>query len=113
ELFDLPSAWSGVLTTGATTANFAGLAAARQWWGEQHGVDVSETGLAGLPQVPVLSSRFIHVSARKALAMLGLGRDRVTDCSGPHCSFDLQALESALQALDGDPVIVVANAGEV
>ena len=113
ELFDLPSAWSGVLTTGATTANFAGLAAARQWWGEQHGVDVSETGLAGLPQVPVLSSRFIHVSARKALAMLGLGRDRVTDCSGPHGSFDLQALESALQALDGDPVIVVANAGEV
>src|SRR5919198_4288376 len=44
ELFDLPSDWSGVLTTGATTANFTGLAAARQWWGEQHGVDVSQAG---------------------------------------------------------------------
>ena len=113
ELFDLPSTWSGVLTTGATTANFAGLAAARQWWGEEHGVDVSDAGLAGLPQVPVLSSRFIHISALKALAMLGVGRDRVTDCSGADGSFDLQALQAALKTLDGAPAIVVANAGEV
>ena len=113
ELFDLPSTWSGVLTTGATTANFAGLAAARQWWGEQHGVDVPDAGLAGLPQVPVLSSRFIHISALKALAMLGVGRDRVTDCSGADGSFDLQALQAALKTLDGAPAIVVANAGEV
>ena len=48
ELFGLPSAWSGVLTTGATVANFTGLAAARRWWGEQHGVDVEEQGLPGL-----------------------------------------------------------------
>src|ERR671934_2630924 len=81
ELFGLPARWSGVLTTGATTANFTGLAAARQWWGEQHGVDVAAAGLAGLPPMPVLSSRFIHVSALKALAMLGIGRGGVTDCS--------------------------------
>src|SRR5436309_4993337 len=31
DLFELPQDWSGVLTTGATTANFTGLAAARQW----------------------------------------------------------------------------------
>ena len=110
ELFGLPEQWSGVLTTGATTANFAALAAARQWWGEQHGVDVSEDGLSGLPQAPILSSGFIHVSARKALAMLGLGRGRVIDCSGPDGSFDLQRLE---QALDERPAIVIANAGEV
>src|SRR5919108_1512255 len=110
ELFDLPSSWSGVLTTGATTANFAGLAAARQWWGEQHGVDVSETGLAGLPQIPVLSSGFIHVSARKALAMLGIGRGQVIDCSGPGGSFDLERLDAAL---GDEPAILIANAGEV
>ena len=110
DLFGLPSGWSGVLATGATTANFTGLAAARQWWGEQHGVDVSEDGLAGLPQVPILSSRFIHVSARKALAMLGLGRHQVVDCSGPDGSFDVQRLELAL---DERPAIVIANAGEV
>jgi glutamate/tyrosine decarboxylase-like PLP-dependent enzyme len=110
DLFELPAEWSGVLTTGATTANFTGLAAARQWWGEQHGVDVSETGLAGLPQAPVLSSRFIHVSALKALAMLGLGRGQVIDCSGPDGSFDLDRLE---EALGDEPAIVIANAGEV
>ena len=37
QLFDLPAGWGGALTTGATAANFTGLAAARQWWGEQHG----------------------------------------------------------------------------
>jgi glutamate/tyrosine decarboxylase-like PLP-dependent enzyme len=110
DLFELPADWSGVLTTGATTANFTALAAARQWWGEQHGVDVSESGLAGLPQAPIISSRFIHVSALKALAMLGLGRGRVTDCSGPDGSFDLQRLEATLKE---EPAIVIANAGEV
>jgi glutamate/tyrosine decarboxylase-like PLP-dependent enzyme len=110
DLFELPAEWSGVLTTGATTANFTALAAARQWWGEQHGVDVSEAGLAGLPQAPVISSGFIHVSALKALSMLGLGRGRVIDCSGPDGSFDLQRLENAL---GGEPAIVIANAGEV
>ena len=49
ELFELPAAWGGVLTTGATMANFTALAAARHWWGERHGVDVEERGLAGLP----------------------------------------------------------------
>ena len=110
DLFDLPADWSGVLTTGATTANFTALAAARQWWGEQHGVDVTETGLAGLPQVPIISSRFIHVSALKALAMLGLGKANVIDCSGEDGSFDLDRLE---QALGDEPAIVIANAGEV
>jgi len=52
DLFDLPRDWGGVLTSGATTANFVGLACARRWWAEQHGVDVDERGFAGLPPVP-------------------------------------------------------------
>jgi glutamate/tyrosine decarboxylase-like PLP-dependent enzyme len=113
ELFELPESWSGVLTTGATMANFTGLAAGRQWWGEQQGADVSEVGLAELPPIPVLSSRFIHVSALKALAMLGIGKDRVTDCSDSEGKLEPYALEAALRGLDGRPAIVVANAGEV
>jgi glutamate/tyrosine decarboxylase-like PLP-dependent enzyme len=113
ELFELPESWSGVLTTGATMANFTGLAAARQWWGEQQGVDVSDVGLAELPPIPVLSSRFIHVSALKALAMLGIGRDRVTDCSAADGKLATSALKAALRDLGGRPAIVVANAGEV
>ena len=68
ELFGLPASWSGVLTTGATTANFTGLAAARRWWGLQHGVDVEEEGLSALPPVPVLASGHVHASAVKTRA---------------------------------------------
>jgi glutamate/tyrosine decarboxylase-like PLP-dependent enzyme len=111
ELFGLPPEWGGVLTTGATMANFTGLAAARRWWGEQHDVDVDDAGLAGLPPVPVLSSGYIHSSALKALAMLGIGRGHVQRFSRDrHGRLDLAALEAAL---DGAPAIIVANAGEV
>ena len=112
ELFELPAEWTGVMTTGATMANFVGLAAARQWWAEEHGVDPSRSGLTGLPRVPIFSSAYVHASAVKCLAMLGMGRDavRVTG-SGPAGRLDLQALEDALNALGGEPAILIANAG--
>jgi glutamate/tyrosine decarboxylase-like PLP-dependent enzyme len=113
ELFGLPVSWGGVLTTGATMANFVGLAAARQWWGERHGRDVAEHGLAGLPAVPVFSSGYVHASALKALAMLGVGRGSVAtfarDAAG---RLDVDALEEALRRLDG-PAVLVGNAGDV
>jgi glutamate/tyrosine decarboxylase-like PLP-dependent enzyme len=114
ELFGLPATWSGVLTTGATTANFTGLAAARRWWGREHGVDVEEEGLAGLPPVPVLASGYVHASAVKALTMLGVGRRQVrtfaADATG---RLETGALEEALRGLGGAPAILVGTAGEV
>jgi glutamate/tyrosine decarboxylase-like PLP-dependent enzyme len=106
DLFELPEDWDGVLTTGATMANFVGLACARRWWAEQHGVDLDERGFAGLPAVPVFSSEYVHASARKALAMLGLGRESV------HL-VDVAGLERGLAALGGAPAIVIGNAGDV
>jgi glutamate/tyrosine decarboxylase-like PLP-dependent enzyme len=112
ELFGLPAAWTGVMVTGATMANFVGLASARQWWGEQHGVDVSARGLSGLPQVPIFSSGHIHGSATKAIAMLGLGYESVrTLTTGRIGHLDLGALEKALTTTNG-PAILVATAGE-
>jgi len=114
ELFGLPQSGSGVLTTGATMANFVGLACARRWWAERHGVDIDERGFAGLPEVPILSSGYIHPSATKALAMLGIGRSRVRTFSADDSGrLDLEALERGLRDLRGEPSIVVANAGEV
>ncbi len=115
ELFDLdPGAWTGVCTTGATTASLVGLGAARQWWGEKHGADVAEAGLAGLPRPVVLTSGFVHASVIKCLAMLGIGRaccERLSvDNRG---SLDLEALEGRLASMGGQPAIVVATAGEV
>jgi len=114
DLFRLPHSWGGVLTTGATMSNFTALAAARQWWGDEHGTNIAERGMSGLPVVPVLSSDFIHASAKKALSMLGIGHEVVrllsNDATG---AFDLTALENALVGLKGAPAIVIATAGEV
>jgi glutamate/tyrosine decarboxylase-like PLP-dependent enzyme len=102
ELFELPAGWSGVMTTGATMANFVGLAAARQWWGERHGVDVAEDGFGRLPPLPVFSSGHIHASAIKCLAMLGIGRSALRTFSRDATGrLDEAALETALQELDG------------
>ena len=114
ELFGLPASWGGVLTTGATMANFTALAAARTWWARRHGVDVDLRGFAGLPAVPVLSSGYIHPSATKALAMLGIGRETVQRFARDDVGrVDLAKMETALKALSGAPAIVVGNAGEV
>lgn len=114
QLFELPAEWGGALSTGATTANLMGLAAARQWWGERHGRDVGADGLAGLPAVPVLSSGFVHPSAMKALAMLGIGRGSVRVFSRDEAGrLDLPALAAHLRGLEGEPAIVIGNAGEV
>jgi glutamate/tyrosine decarboxylase-like PLP-dependent enzyme len=114
ELFGLPSEWGGVTTTGATMANFVGLAAARQWWGETRGFDVAQEGLAGRPAIPVFSSGYVHASSTKVLGMLGMGRSALTllprDARG---RFDVDELDRRLEALGDVPAIVIGNAGEV
>jgi glutamate/tyrosine decarboxylase-like PLP-dependent enzyme len=113
-MFGLPQEWAGVLTDGATMANFVGLTAARRWWGEKHGVNVDVDGFSGLEPVPIFASDYLHSSVRKALGLLGLGRDRmeyVSDAEGG--AFDLPALERRLRELDGEPAILLATAGEV
>jgi glutamate/tyrosine decarboxylase-like PLP-dependent enzyme len=113
DLFLLPSSWGGILTSGATLANFSALAAARHWYGERHGVDVEEAGLAALPPVPVLTGGHLHPSASKAFTMLGIGRSQVRpfvrDGAG---RMDIDALGRALAELDGAPAIVAVTAGE-
>lgn len=114
ELLGLPEDWSGVMVTGASMANFVCLASARQWWGEQHGVDVSETGLSGLPQMPVLTSGFVHASTLKVLATQGVGRGNLeVFARDPVGRLDLDAFRRGLDALEGRPALVVVNAGEV
>ncbi|HYH27876.1 MAG TPA: aspartate aminotransferase family protein [Actinomycetota bacterium] len=113
DLFGLPGGWGGTIVTGGTMANYAGLAAARRWWGLRHGVDIDEQGMAGLPQAPVFSSGYVHSSAKKVVGMLGLGRQglRILARDGVG-RMDLDALRSSLDEADG-PAIVIANAGEV
>lgn len=113
QMFGLPQAWQGVMTTGATMANFVCLAAARQWYGEQLGVDVAEDGLGNLSPLRVFSSGIIHPSDVKALSMLGMGRSSVKKhVANEKSEFDLLALEGSLKELNSAPSIIIAVAGE-
>lgn len=114
QLFGLPDAFHGAFVTGATMANFAGLATARQWAGERVGRDVAETGLHGVP-IRILSAT-PHASAIKALAMLGLGRqscERVPVLPGGREAIDTGALAVKLAESSERPTIVLASAGTV
>ncbi len=113
DLFGLPATHGGVLTPSATYANLTGLAAARSWWGERHGVDVSADGLAGLPAMPVLSGGYLHPSSSKALQVLGCGRDTARILARDDAGrVDLAAMDRALTELAG-PAVLIGNAGEV
>lgn len=114
DLFGLDPGMTGYMTTGATMANYTGLAAGRQWCGEQQGLNVAQQGLTSLAPIPVFSSGLVHVTSSKALAMLGMGRGALTKLSRDAAGrLDEEALESALRARGGRPSIVIANAGEV
>lgn len=76
-LFGLPAGSGGALTTGATMANFSCLAAARHALLARAGWDVEARGLFGAPELRVIVGDEVHASLLKALALLGLGRERL------------------------------------
>ena len=76
QLLGMTTAWSGLLTDGASTSTMLALAAAR----ERTDLDVRQRGLAGRPDLPplrVYTSEHAHSSVEKAAIVLGLGRDGV------------------------------------
>jgi len=77
DMLCLPAGTGGAVVTGATMANFCGLAAARHKLLERAGWDVENEGLFGAPELTVVVSQEAHSSVIKALGMLGLGRSRV------------------------------------
>ena len=77
EVLGLPLNCGAAFVTGATMANFTGLAAARHSLLERAGWNVEENGLFGAPEITVVVSEEAHSTLFKALGLLGLGRNRV------------------------------------
>ena len=109
ELLALPAGTAGGFVSGATMANATCLAAARDAVLTGHGWDAAAQGLVGAPPVTVVVGAQVHTTVRKALGLVGLGRDRAlvlpADGQGridPH----------ALPALPG-PALVCLQAGNV
>lgn len=114
QMFGLSAAHQGSFVTGATMANFVGMALARQWVGQQQGVNVAQQGVWSLKPFKIFSGT-PHSSVYKALSMVGLGREAMTKlpCLPEREAIDVAALEEALQQQAGQPCVVVANAGTV
>ena len=113
ELLDLPRESSVGFVTGATSANFVGLAAARNALLARQGWDVEAKGLFGAPPINVLVGDDAHATVFLALRYLGLGADRVvriaTDEAGRMIAASFVA---ALKASPG-PTIAIAQAGQI
>lgn len=77
DVLELPPDSAGGFVTGATMANFTGLAAARHAILQKQGWNVETQGLFGAPPITVVVGDEVHVSLLKALSMLGLGYERV------------------------------------
>ncbi len=109
SLLGLPAQTEVGFVTGATMANFTGLAAARHAVLRTLGWDVEAQGLFGAPPITVIVGNEVHVSLLKALSMLGLGRERVVrvpaDSQGRMIAAQLPPIEG--------PTIVCAQAGNV
>lgn len=109
DILRLPTESAVGFVTNATQANFSGLAAARHALLARRGWNVETQGLFGAPPIQVVVGDEIHVSVLKALALLGLGRERVV-----HVPVDGQGRMRAdsLPPLD-DHTIVCLQAGNV
>lgn len=115
ELFGLPASFSGTFVTGATMSNFTGLAIAREWVGKHYGKSVSQEGLHAIPPVKILSCE-AHASSFKALGMLGLGRNSlkvIPKLPENREAVNVVELRKALEGMNGEPCIIIANAGTV
>ena len=78
DALHLPPTCAAGFVTGATMANFTCLAAARHSLLERAGWDVEAQGLFGAPLLNVIVGDEVHITVLKSLAMLGLGRARLT-----------------------------------
>jgi glutamate/tyrosine decarboxylase-like PLP-dependent enzyme len=111
QLLGLPAGSAVGFVTGATTANFTGLAAARHRVLADAGWDVEALGLTGAPRVRVLAGAERHGSIDLALRYLGLGAPELVavDDQG---RLDAADLAARLAGASG-PVIVCLQAGNI
>ncbi|WP_236124103.1 pyridoxal phosphate-dependent decarboxylase family protein [Pseudomonas cichorii] len=115
DLLKLPAGlFQGVLTTGATAANLVALSTAREWCGEQAGIEIAQEGINSSLPIMVFGA-VPHSSVIKSLGVLGIGRKNVLAiCSLPGREvMDLNDLETALKNCTSPARIVVASAGTV
>lgn len=112
DLLGLPDTCAVGFATGATMANFTGLAAGRDAVLRKAGWDAAERGLSGGPRVRVLVGAERHDTVDLALRYLGLGAPEPLAVDDQGC-LRPDALRAALESQAQGPTIVVLQAGNV
>jgi aromatic-L-amino-acid decarboxylase len=115
EMMDFPADASGLLTSGASMANFTALAVARN---RNAGFDVRREGVQGADgPLTVYASTEIHSCNQKAVETLGLGSHGLQRIPvNPDYTIDLEALERQVAAdrkAGMIPFCVIATAGTI
>ncbi|CAM9166113.1 unnamed protein product [Ectocarpus fasciculatus] len=109
DLLHLPADTAIGLVGGSSLATICGVAAARSALLAKKGWDVEAEGLFGAPPIRVVVSDQAHSSVFKALALLGLGRNRIekvrTDEQGRMIVAEIPPLDSN--------TLVILSAGNV
>lgn len=78
EMLGLPPECGGAFVTGTSVAHLAALAAARHAILARMGWNAEADGLFGAPPIEIIASEEAHPTLLKAIALLGMGRNRVT-----------------------------------
>ena len=109
DLLGLPAGTAAGFVSGSSTAIICALAAARNALLQRQNWNVNEKGLFGAPPIKVVLGEQAHSSVFKALALLGLGKDRVrlapVDAQG-------RIIPEKLPPIDSNTLLIV-QAGNV
>jgi glutamate/tyrosine decarboxylase-like PLP-dependent enzyme len=114
ELLGLPRSASLAFVTGSQVAHVTCLAAARHHLLAERGWDAERQGVAGAPQIRLLTTRRRHGSLERAVRILGLGTDNIEDLDADEQErLQADVLERTLAGQPDRPAIVLLQAGDL
>jgi glutamate/tyrosine decarboxylase-like PLP-dependent enzyme len=108
DILGLPAEASFALVTGCQMAHVTCLAAARHKVLEWVRWDVERRGLCGAPPIRILANEQCHGSVQRAVRLLGMGTDNIE-----YIPAAAEPLHAALRRAEGNPIILMLQAGEV
>ena len=115
EMIDYPGQVGGVLVSGGSAANLAGLTVARNIFFEK--LNIRKNGLFGVKPFTVYASKEVHGCVDKSLEQLGIGTNQLRKIKTQEdFTINLEALKQQIEQdiKDGfQPFCVVGNAGTV
>ncbi|MGG2463642.1 pyridoxal phosphate-dependent decarboxylase family protein [Streptomyces sp. RGM 3693] len=113
DLLDLPRGASVAYVPACTHGELLCLAAARHRELAKHGWDVTTQGLQNAPYVRVLANADTHSAVLRCLQILGLGGNIEYLATDDEARIRPEALQRALDAHTGGPLIVCGQVGEI